>query len=106
MILSNLKDSHEDSACKSEKHQAFIKEEVLVVTHDVVVCVFLILKVLKCAHHSTLTDYICFCLQDIVPCTAELFSDLLLKDNSTFTNEYRPRRKDKDITVSVKLADD
>lgn len=55
------------------------------------------------AHYLMLIDYICCCLQDVFPGTAEMFFDLLLKDNSTFTNEYRAVRKDKDITVSIKL---
>uniref|UniRef100_A0A7N0TWY7 BAG-associated GRAM protein 1-like n=1 Tax=Kalanchoe fedtschenkoi TaxID=63787 RepID=A0A7N0TWY7_KALFE len=60
----------EDSTLTSGKSQAFIKEEVLVGIHN-----------------------------DTFPCTAELFFDLLLKDNSTFTNEYRSVRKDTDLTM-------
>ncbi|CAM8946557.1 unnamed protein product [Rhodiola kirilowii] len=60
----------EDSSCISDKSQAFIKEEVLVGIHN-----------------------------EVFPCTAELFFDLLLKDNSTFTNKYRSVRKDTDLTM-------
>ncbi|CAM8881841.1 unnamed protein product [Rhodiola kirilowii] len=60
----------EDSTFISGKSQPFIKEEVLVGIHN-----------------------------DVFPCTAELFFELLLKDNSTFTNEYRSVRKDTDLTM-------
>lgn len=41
--------------------------------------------------------------QDIFPCTAEQFFELLLKDGSSFTNEYRAVRKDTNLTVLLIL---
>ncbi|POO02029.1 C2- GRAM domain containing protein [Trema orientale] len=36
---------------------------------------------------------------DVFPCTAERFFNLLLNDDSNFTNEYRSARKDTNLTV-------
>lgn len=44
-----------------------------------------------------------FC-QDVFPCTAEKFFNLLLNDDSNFTSEYRSARKDTNLTVSTKTA--
>lgn len=41
----------------------------------------------------------CF-LQDVFPHTAEQFYNLLLSDDSSFTNEYRAVRKDTNLSVS------
>ncbi|XWS09426.1 hypothetical protein CRYUN_Cryun40dG0083700 [Craigia yunnanensis] len=60
----------QDSASKTEKLQAFIKEEVLVGIYN-----------------------------DGFPCTAEQFFNLLLSDDSSFTNEYRSARKDTNLTM-------
>ncbi|XP_022733669.1 BAG-associated GRAM protein 1-like isoform X2 [Durio zibethinus] len=60
----------EDNASKSEKLQVFIKEEVLVGIYN-----------------------------DVFPCTAEQFFNLLLSDDSSFTNEYRSARKDTNLTM-------
>ncbi|CAK9179362.1 unnamed protein product [Ilex paraguariensis] len=64
----------EESALSSAKFQPFIKEEVLIVIYN-----------------------------DVFPCTAEQFFDLLLNDGSTFTNEYRSARKDTNLVVSTKI---
>ena len=42
--------------------------------------------------------------QDVFPCTAENYFNLLLSDDSSFTNEYRSARKDTNLTVSTKTA--
>ncbi|XVF37577.1 hypothetical protein REPUB_Repub20aG0021300 [Reevesia pubescens] len=60
----------EDGASKTEKLQAFIKEEVLVGIYN-----------------------------DVFPCTAEQFYNLLLSDESSFTNEYRSARKDSNLKM-------
>ncbi|XVE80910.1 hypothetical protein DITRI_Ditri15bG0019100 [Diplodiscus trichospermus] len=60
----------EDNASKTEKLQSFIKEEVLVGIYN-----------------------------DAFPCTAEQFYNLLLSDDSSFTNEYRSVRKDTNLTM-------
>ncbi|XVF84299.1 hypothetical protein PTKIN_Ptkin17bG0025700 [Pterospermum kingtungense] len=60
----------EDNASKSEKLQAFIKEEVLVGIYN-----------------------------DVFPCTAEQFYNLLLSDDSSFSNEYRSARKDTNLNM-------
>ncbi|KAK8982871.1 hypothetical protein V6N11_054856 [Hibiscus sabdariffa] len=36
---------------------------------------------------------------DVFPCTAEKLYNLLLSDDSSFTNEYRSSRKDKNLTM-------
>ncbi|XP_039066837.1 BAG-associated GRAM protein 1-like [Hibiscus syriacus] len=36
---------------------------------------------------------------DVFPCTAEKIHNLLLSDDSSFTNEYRSSRKDKNLTM-------
>ncbi|KHG22381.1 hypothetical protein F383_02494 [Gossypium arboreum] len=59
-----------DNASKPEKSQAFIKEEVLVGIYN-----------------------------DVFPCTAEQFYNLLLSDDSSFTNEYRAVRKDTNLSM-------
>ncbi|KAG4156663.1 hypothetical protein ERO13_D02G010400v2 [Gossypium hirsutum] len=59
-----------DNASKPEKSQAFIKEEVLVGIHN-----------------------------DVFPCTAEQFYNLLLIDDCSFTNEYRAVRKDTNLSM-------
>ncbi|KAK8548276.1 hypothetical protein V6N12_061193 [Hibiscus sabdariffa] len=59
-----------DNASKSEKSQAFIKDEVLVGIFN-----------------------------DVFPCTAEQFFNLLLSDDSSFTNEYRSVRKDTNLVM-------
>ncbi|KAK8364865.1 hypothetical protein V6Z12_A02G012000 [Gossypium hirsutum] len=59
-----------DNASKPEKSQAFIKEEVLVGIYN-----------------------------DVFPCTAEQFYNLLLSDDSSFTNEYRAVRKDTNLLM-------
>ncbi len=43
-------------------------------------------------------------MQDVFPCTAEQFFNILLNDDSNFTNEYRSARKDSNLVVSNKLA--
>ncbi|XVF29575.1 hypothetical protein REPUB_Repub15cG0132900 [Reevesia pubescens] len=60
----------EDIASKTEKLQAFIKEEVLVGIYN-----------------------------DVFPCTAEQFYNLLLSDDSGFSNEYRSARKDTNLNM-------
>ncbi|XP_048233851.1 BAG-associated GRAM protein 1 isoform X2 [Ricinus communis] len=60
----------DDIVPKVEKHQPFIKEEVLVGIHN-----------------------------DAFPCTAEQFFNLLLNDGSKFTNEYRAVRKDTNLIM-------
>ncbi|KAJ8755523.1 hypothetical protein K2173_019321 [Erythroxylum novogranatense] len=60
----------EDIAPKSEKLQAFIKEEVLIDIYN-----------------------------DVFPCTAEQFLNLLLSDGSKFTNEHRSTRKDTNLSI-------
>ncbi|KAF3451047.1 hypothetical protein FNV43_RR07136 [Rhamnella rubrinervis] len=60
----------EDIASKTGKLQAFIKEEVLVTIYN-----------------------------DTFSCTAEKFFNLLLNDDSDFTNEYRLARKDTDLVM-------
>lgn len=42
--------------------------------------------------------------QDTFSCTAEKFFNLLLNDDSNFTNEYRSARKDTNLLVSTKPA--
>ncbi|OMO96418.1 C2 calcium-dependent membrane targeting [Corchorus capsularis] len=59
-----------ENASKSEKLQAFIKEEVLTGIFN-----------------------------DVFPCNAEQFYNLLLSDDSTFTSEYRSVRKDTNLTM-------
>ncbi|GKV29253.1 hypothetical protein SLEP1_g38192 [Rubroshorea leprosula] len=59
-----------DSSSKIEKHQAFLKEEVLVGISN-----------------------------DVFPCTAEQFFNILLSDGSTFLAEYRSARKDTDLKI-------
>ncbi|KAH1095988.1 hypothetical protein J1N35_012909 [Gossypium stocksii] len=59
-----------DNASKLEKSQAFIKEEVLVGIYN-----------------------------DVFLCTAEQFYNLLLSDDSSFTNEYRAVRKDTNLSM-------
>ncbi|KAK8703518.1 hypothetical protein V6N13_047174 [Hibiscus sabdariffa] len=59
-----------DNASKPEKSQSFIKDEVLVGIFN-----------------------------DVFPCTAEQFFDLLLSDDSSFTNEYRSVRKDTNLVM-------
>ncbi|KAE8714470.1 C2 and GRAM domain-containing protein [Hibiscus syriacus] len=59
-----------DNASKPEKSQAFIKEEVLVGIFN-----------------------------DVFPCTAEQFFNLLLSEDSSFTNEYRSVRKDTNLSM-------
>lgn len=60
----------EDGASKTERLQPFIKEEVLTVIYN-----------------------------DVFPCTAEQFFNILLKDGSSFTNEYRLARKDSNLIM-------
>ncbi|KAJ9189159.1 hypothetical protein P3X46_000488 [Hevea brasiliensis] len=60
----------EDIVPKVEKHQVFIKEEILVGIYN-----------------------------DVFPCTAELFFNILLNDDSKFTNEYRSVRKDTNLIM-------
>ncbi|XP_077225261.1 BAG-associated GRAM protein 1-like [Tasmannia lanceolata] len=62
--------SPEDNIPKTEKFQAFIKEEVLVGI-----------------------------INEVFPCTAEQFFDLLLSDDSKFFYEYRTRRKDTNLNL-------
>ena len=40
--------------------------------------------------------------QDVFPCTAEKYFNLLLSDDSNFIKEYRAARKDTNLTVSAK----
>ncbi|EXB88334.1 C2 and GRAM domain-containing protein [Morus notabilis] len=63
-------DIPEDIVPKTGKLQAFIKDEALTNIYN-----------------------------DVFPCTAENFFNLLLSDNSTFTNEYRSARKDTNLTM-------
>ncbi|OAY37788.1 BAG-associated GRAM protein 1 isoform X3 [Manihot esculenta] len=60
----------EDIVPKVEKHQAFIKEEVLVGIYN-----------------------------DVFPCTAEQFFNILLNDDTKFTYEYRAARKDTNLIM-------
>lgn len=60
----------EDSVPKTGKLPAFIKEEVLVRIYN-----------------------------DVFPCTAEQFFNILLNDGSNFTNEYRSVRKDTNLDM-------
>lgn len=60
----------EDSVPKTGKLPAFIKEEVLVHIYN-----------------------------DVFPCTAEQFFNILLNDGSNFTNEYRSVRKDTNLDM-------
>ncbi|KAH7547599.1 hypothetical protein FEM48_Zijuj01G0326800 [Ziziphus jujuba var. spinosa] len=60
----------EDVAAKTGKVQAFVKEEVIVSIYN-----------------------------DTFSCTAEMFFNLLLRDDSTFTNEYRSARKDTNLVM-------
>ncbi|CAH8390245.1 unnamed protein product [Eruca vesicaria subsp. sativa] len=59
-----------DIAALPVKLQAFIKEEVLVAIYN-----------------------------DVFPSTPEEFLNVLLADNSTYTNEYRSARKDKNLNI-------
>ncbi|XP_038991859.1 BAG-associated GRAM protein 1-like isoform X1 [Hibiscus syriacus] len=59
-----------DNASKPEKSKAFIKEEVLAGIFN-----------------------------DVFPCTAEQFFNILLSDGSSFTNEYRSVRKDTNLSM-------
>lgn len=59
-----------EDTLKNGKYQPFIKEEMLSVIYD-----------------------------DIFPCTAEQFFELLLNDGSSFTNEHRAARKDTNLTM-------
>ncbi|XP_050212384.1 BAG-associated GRAM protein 1 isoform X2 [Mercurialis annua] len=60
----------DDIVTKVEKHQVFIKEEALVGIHN-----------------------------DAFPCAAEQFFNILLNDDSKFTNEYRAARKDTNLII-------
>ncbi|XP_052199402.1 BAG-associated GRAM protein 1 isoform X2 [Diospyros lotus] len=60
----------EENTPKPVKFQSFVKEEVLVNIYN-----------------------------DVFPCTAEQFFELLLNDSSNFTNEYRAVRKDTNLSV-------
>ncbi|XP_031391208.1 BAG-associated GRAM protein 1 isoform X3 [Punica granatum] len=60
----------DDSVSKNGNKQSFIKEEVLVDIYN-----------------------------DVFPCTAEEFFNLLLDDNSSFTTEYRSQRKDTNLVM-------
>nr|XP_016458565.1 PREDICTED: BAG-associated GRAM protein 1-like isoform X3 [Nicotiana tabacum] len=62
--------NQEESVTKIQKCQPFIKEEVLSGIYD-----------------------------DVLPCTAEQFFDLLLADGSNFTNEYRAAGKDFNLNM-------
>ncbi|XP_058102498.1 BAG-associated GRAM protein 1 [Magnolia sinica] len=64
------KKTPEDDAPKIEKFQAFIKEEVLVGI-----------------------------VNDVFPCTAEQFFNILLSDDSKFIQEYRALRKDTNLNL-------
>ncbi|XP_039033114.1 BAG-associated GRAM protein 1-like [Hibiscus syriacus] len=44
--------------------------------------------------------------QDAIPCTTEKLYNLLLSDDSNFTNEYRSSRKDKNLTIGQWHATD
>ncbi|KAJ0246634.1 BAG-associated GRAM protein 1 [Hirschfeldia incana] len=59
-----------DIAAVPVKSQAFIKEEVLVAIYN-----------------------------DVFPSTPEQFQNVLLADDSTYTNEYRSARKDKNLNI-------
>ncbi|KAF5733930.1 hypothetical protein HS088_TW16G00371 [Tripterygium wilfordii] len=60
----------EDSVSETEKHQPFIKLEVLVGIYN-----------------------------DVFPCTAMQFFNILLNDDSNFTNDYRSQRKDTNLVM-------
>ncbi|KAK4803417.1 hypothetical protein SAY86_003234 [Trapa natans] len=60
----------EDGLSKNGNQQSFIKEEVLVDIYN-----------------------------DVFPCTAEEYFNLLLDDNSSFTKEYRQQRKDTNLVM-------
>lgn len=60
----------EDIVPKTGKLQAFIKDEALTSIYN-----------------------------DVFPCTAENYFNLLLSDDSSFTNEYRSARKDTNLTM-------
>ncbi|XP_016507369.1 BAG-associated GRAM protein 1-like isoform X3 [Nicotiana tabacum] len=62
--------NQEESVTKIQKSQPFIKEEVLSSIYN-----------------------------DVLPCTAEQFFDLLLADDSNFTNEYRAAGKDFNLNM-------
>jgi hypothetical protein len=65
----------EDTAAVPVKFQAFIKEEVLVNIYN-----------------------------DVFASTPEQVLNVLLADDSTYTNEYRSARKDKNLNVSLALV--
>ncbi|KAK9725197.1 hypothetical protein RND81_05G128300 [Saponaria officinalis] len=60
----------EESLPKIDKFQPFIKDEALVSIYN-----------------------------DVFPCTAERFFNLLLSDDSNYTNEYRSARKDSNVII-------
>ncbi|KAL2485346.1 C2 domain-containing protein/GRAM domain-containing protein [Abeliophyllum distichum] len=60
----------EESVPKTETFQPFIKEDVLFGIYN-----------------------------DVFPCTAEKFFEIVLDDTSNFTNEYRTARKDSNVTM-------
>ncbi|CAN4115480.1 unnamed protein product [Withania somnifera] len=62
--------SREENVPRTEKSQAFIKEEVLSGIYN-----------------------------DIFPCTPQQFFDLLLADGSNFTSDYRTSRKDSNLNI-------
>lgn len=43
-------------------------------------------------------------MQDVFASTPEQFLNVLLADDSTYTNEYRSARKDKNLNVSLALV--
>ncbi|KAH9605840.1 hypothetical protein KSS87_007100 [Heliosperma pusillum] len=67
----------EESLPKIDKFQPFVKEEALVSVYN-----------------------------DVFPCTAEQFFNLLLSDDSNYINEYRSARKDSNVVIGQLHAAD
>lgn len=95
--------SPQESVPKVEKFLPFVKEEVLSGIYNV--C-----SSSKLHFFVTLIDYFCMyykiflnIFQDVFPCTAEQFSELLLGSGSNFMREYRALRKDTNLAVCSEI---
>ena len=91
----------EDTAAVPVKFQTFVKEEVLVGIYNVRIC-FSLLMLSIVVFWKFMTSY--SCMQDVFSSTPEQFLNLLLADDSTYTNEYRSARKDKNLNVSFDIT--
>lgn len=90
----------EDIIPNTGKLQAFIKDEALNSIFNVM-HIILLLSLNREFDYSKPSLISLFFFQDAFPCTAENFFNLLLSDNSNFTNEYRSARKDTNLVVSI-----